>query len=156
MTLRDRLGLQRTASVLGKRVASVLLEQAMIMVRPNMSVLVVEDDKLLNWSLASSLSKWGFDVQGVFTGSEAITNIEKYGYDAVLLDYQLPDLDGLSVARQVRKSQPDAAILLLTAFQLNELPVDEGLIDDYFNKPLDLQQIHLTLKNLSKARRQGA
>jgi DNA-binding response OmpR family regulator len=123
---------------------------------PNMSVLVVEDDKLLNWSLASSLSKWGFNVQPVFNGSDAVSHLEKSGYDVVLLDYQLPDLDGLAVARLVRKTQPAAAIFLVTAFQLNELSVDAGLIDDYFNKPLDLQQIHLALKNLSKARRQGA
>ncbi len=120
-----------------------------------MSVLVVEDDKLLNWSLASSLSKWGFSVQPAFTGNDAVSFIEKSGYDAVLLDYQLPDLDGLSVARLVRKTQPDAVIFLVTAFQLNELAVDAGLIDDYFNKPLDLQQIHLALKNLSKAPREG-
>jgi two-component system response regulator VanR len=121
-----------------------------------MSVLVVEDDKLLNWSLVSSLSKWGFNVEPVFTGTDAVSHLEKSGYDVVLLDYQLPDLDGLSVARLVRKTQPDAVIFLVTAFQLNELSVDEGLIDDYFNKPLDLQEIHLALKNLSKARRQGA
>ncbi len=120
-----------------------------------MAVLIVEDDKLLNWSLASSLSKWGFSVQPVFNGHDAVSELEKAGYDAVLLDYQLPDLDGLAVARLVRKTQPSAVIFLVTAFQLSELPVDEGLIDDYFNKPLDLQQIHLALKNLAKARRQG-
>ena len=121
-----------------------------------MTVLVVEDDKLLNWSLASSLSKWGFNVQPVFNGNDAVSQLGKSGFDVVLLDYQLPDLDGLSVARQVRKTQPDAVIFLVTAFQLNELPVDVGLIDDYFNKPLDLQQIHLALNNLSNSRRQGA
>ncbi|HYK89369.1 MAG TPA: response regulator [Acidobacteriota bacterium] len=124
--------------------------------RVNMSVLVVEDDKLLNWSLVSSLSKWGFNVQPAFTGNDAVSFLEKTGYDVVLLDYQLPDLDGLAVARLVRKTYPDAVIFLVTAFQLNELPIDAGLIDDYFNKPLDLQQIHLALKNLSPARRQGA
>ncbi len=121
-----------------------------------MSVLVVEDDKLLNWSLVSSLSKWGFSVDPAFNGNDALAHLEKSGYDAVLLDYQLPDLDGLTVARLVRKTQPGTAIFLVTAFQLNELPVDPGLIDDYFNKPLDLQQIHLALKNLFKARQQGA
>ncbi len=121
-----------------------------------MSVLVVEDDKLLNWSLASCLSKWGYNVHPVFNGNDAVAELRKSGYDAVLLDYQLPDLDGLAVARLARKAHPDAAIFLVTAFQLNELPVDAGLIDDYFNKPLDLQQIRLALKNLSKARQQGA
>jgi DNA-binding response OmpR family regulator len=111
-----------------------------------MNALVVEDDKLLNWSLTSSLSKWGFGVQTVFTGSEALSQIEKSGFDVILLDYRLPDLDGLEIAKLIRERQPNAVIFLLTAFQLNELPLNSGLIDSYFNKPLDLQQLHLALK----------
>jgi DNA-binding response OmpR family regulator len=120
--------------------------------REDLNVLVVEDEKLLNWSLSSSLSKWGFDVQPVFTGSEALAQIENSGFDVVLLDYRLPDLDGLVVARTVREKQPDAVIFLLTAFQLNELPVDAGLIDSYFNKPLDLQQLHQALEEIPRLR----
>jgi DNA-binding response OmpR family regulator len=107
----------------------------------DMNALVVEDEKLLNWSLASSLAKWGFDVQHVFTGNDALAKIEKSGFDVVLLDYRLPDVDGLSIARQLRNRQPGTVIFLLTAFQLSELPVDAGLIDSYFNKPLDLQHL---------------
>ena len=122
------------------------------MEREDMNVMVVEDDKLLNWSLASSLSKWGFEVRPVFTGHEALAQIEKSGFDVVLLDYRLPDLDGLAIARTVRERQPDAVIFLLTAFQLNELPVDAGLIDSYFNKPLDLQQLHQALEEIPRLR----
>ncbi len=118
------------------------------MPKPNVSVLVVEDEKLLNWSLAKSLSKWGFDVRPVFTGHEAVAQIENSWFDVVLLDYQLPDLDGLELARRVRVAQPNAAIFLVTAFQLNELTVDTGLIDAYFNKPLDFQQLHKALKKV--------
>ncbi len=120
--------------------------------KEDMNVLVVEDEKLLNWSLASSLSKWGFEVQPVFTGNDALAQIEKSGFDIVLLDYRLPDLDGLAIARLVRKRQPEAVIFLLTAFQLNELPVDAGLIDSYFNKPLDFQQLHQAIKEIPKRR----
>jgi len=98
------------------------------------------------------LSKWGFDVQPVFTGTEALAQIEKLGFDVVLLDYRLPDLDGLSLARMVRERQPDAVIFLLTAFQLNELPMNAGLIDNYFNKPLDLQQLHQALEEVPRLR----
>jgi DNA-binding response OmpR family regulator len=118
----------------------------------DMNVLVVEDEKLLNWSLASSLSKWGFDVRHVFTGNDALKEIERSGYDIVLLDYRLPDVDGLSVARQLRTKQPNAVIFLLTAFQLNELPADTSLIDSYFNKPLDLQQLHQALEEVPRRR----
>ncbi len=122
------------------------------MEREDINVLVVEDEKLLNWSLASSLSKWGFDVRPVFTGNEALAQIENSGFDVVLLDYRLPDLDGLAIARTIREKQPDAVIFLLTAFQLNELPIDAGLIDSYFNKPLDLQQLHQALEEIPRLR----
>ncbi len=117
-----------------------------------MNVLVVEDEKLFNWSLASSLSKWGFEVHPVFTGGDALAQIEKSGFDIVLLDYQLPDVDGLAVARLVRKRQPGAVIFLVTAFQLGDLSVDAGLIDNYFNKPLDFQQLHQALTKVPRAR----
>ncbi len=113
------------------------------------SILVVEDERLLNWSLAESLSKWGFDVHAVFTGHEALARLEKSGFGVVLLDYQLPDVDGLQVARCIRKVQPDAIIFLVTAFQLSELAVDAGLIDVYFNKPLDFQQLRQALAKFS-------
>ena len=126
------------------------------MAKPRITVLVVEDEKLLNWSLAKSLSKWGFEVRPVFTGNEAVAQIENSWFDVVLLDYHLPDVDGLVIARRVRAIQPNAVIFLVTAFQLNELTVDSGLIDAYFNKPLDLQQLHQTLKQVPKCHASGA
>jgi DNA-binding response OmpR family regulator len=121
------------------------------MQKPEINVLVVEDEKLLNWSLASSLSKWGFDVQPVFTGKDAMALLEKALFDVILLDYQLPDLDGLAVARAVRNKQPNAVIFLVTAFQLNELALDSGLIDIYFNKPLDFQQLRQALVTCARS-----
>ena len=46
------------------------------------------------------------------------------------------------MARRVCKMQPNAVIFLVTAFRLNELPANASLIDAYFNKPLDLHEIH--------------
>ena len=123
------------------------------MEREDLSALVVEDEKLLNWSLVSSLSKWGFEVRPAFSGSDALAQIEKSGFDIVLLDYRLPDLDGLEIAKLIRRKQPHAVIFLLTAFQLNELSVDAGLIDRYFNKPLDLQLLHGALNNIPRLQR---
>lgn len=114
------------------------------------SVLVVEDEKLLSWSLARCLCKWGFHVQPVSTGRGAVEAIRESPFDIILLDYQLPDLDGLEVAKRIRRTQPNAIIFLVTAFQLNELNVAGGLIDAYFNKPLDLQQLRLALNKIWK------
>jgi DNA-binding response OmpR family regulator len=110
-------------------------------------VLLVEDEKLLNWSLEKFLSNCGFHVQSVLTGSDAMRQVETSKFDLILLDYQLPDLDGLQVAHCVRNRHPQSVIFLLTAFQLNELPIVSGLIDAYFNKPVDFQQLHQALTN---------
>jgi two-component system, OmpR family, response regulator len=121
----------------------------------DINVLLVEDEKLLNWSLSSSLAKWGFAVQPVFTGNDAVAQFERSGFDVVLLDYRLPDVDGLAVARLMRERRPAAKIFLLTSFQLNELSPDAGLIDNYFNKPLDLQQLHKALAEIKPGDRAG-
>jgi DNA-binding response OmpR family regulator len=121
-----------------------------MMTKTDLTILVVEDEKLMNWSLAKSISNWGFDVRPVFTGNEAMAQLEKSGFDVILLDYQLPDFDGLQVARCIRKAQPNAVIFLVTAFQLSELAVEAGLIDAYFNKPLDFQQLHQALINVPR------
>ncbi len=111
-----------------------------------MHVLVVEDEKLMNWSLERFLTAWGFDVCPVFSGKEAVDTVQKSGFDVILLDYQLPDLNGLEVAKQIRQTQPHAWIVLITAFQLGELKLDDGLIDGYLNKPVDMQQLRQTLR----------
>jgi two-component system OmpR family response regulator len=116
------------------------------MTKADPTALVVEDEKLQSWSLAKSLAKWGYEVSPVFTGRDAVATAEKSDYSVIILDYQLPDFDGLEVARRVRKFRPNAVIFLVTAFQLSELPMQSGLIDAYFNKPLDLQQLHQALK----------
>jgi DNA-binding response OmpR family regulator len=142
------------ACTLGNGVASFQNRDSGIMKNSDLCALLVEDEKLLNWSLAKSLDKWGFDVHPVSTGHEAVEQIEHAGFDIILLDYQLPDVDGLAIARLARSCQPDAVIFLLTAFQLSELPVEAGLIDEYFNKPLDLQQLHQALDKISALRAQ--
>jgi DNA-binding response OmpR family regulator len=119
------------------------------------NVLIVEDEKLLNWSLVKSLSKWGFNASPVFSAAEAMAELQRSFFDIVLLDYQLPDRDGLEVARHIRSIHPRSAIFLVTAFQLNELAVDSGLIDAYFNKPLDLQQLREALRELPQCQVAG-
>ena len=115
-----------------------------------MNVLLVEDEKLMNWSLAKCLSRWGFEVSPVFTGHDALGKLQTDRYDIVVLDYQLPDLNGLEVARQVREAQPEAFVLLVTAFQLGELKMEAGLIDGYLNKPVDMQQLYQTVGHFAK------
>ena len=117
-----------------------------------MNALVVEDEKLMNWSLTRSLDKWGFNTRSVYSAQEALEALQSIHFDVVLLDYQLPDQNGLEVARTVRAKLPSAQIYVITAFQLSELPLGGGLVDGYFNKPVDFRMLHAALESAGNRR----
>jgi DNA-binding response OmpR family regulator len=119
---------------------------------PNPHVLVVEDDKLVSWSLSRLLTKWGFQVDPVSTGRDAVERC-RAGYDIVLLDYQLPDVDGLEVARSMRAALPGLVIILMTALDRDELTIPDGLIDVYFNKPVAFEALRRVMARYQGVRR---
>jgi len=110
------------------------------------TVLVVDDEQLIRWSLAERLNADGLTVVEAGTAQEAL---ERFGPDTdlVLLDYRLPDADGLRVLRKMKSTQPDVPIILLTAFSSIETAVEamkQGAYH-YANKPFNLDEIALVV-----------
>jgi two-component system repressor protein LuxO len=100
-------------------------------------VLLVEDNVdhalLAQNGLPSDL---GFDVTHVRTGAEAIDAVRQEGYDVYLLDYRLPDREGIEVCREIRDHAAEAVILLVTAVDREALVREafEAGADDYVVK----------------------
>src|SRR6188768_2931337 len=90
---------------------------------PNATILVVDDESLIRWSLAERLRADGHDVIEAGTAAEAIDRAE-HGVDLVLLDYKLPDDDGLVVLRKLRDLDPDTVVVMLTAHKAVEVVVE--------------------------------
>lgn len=108
-----------------------------------MKVLVVEDDKKLSRFLERVLTEEGYEVDLAITGTEALEKANGDGYDVVLLDWMLPEVDGLTICRQLRANGSLAPVLMLTARGETHDRV-EGLnsgADDYLVKPFEVEEL---------------
>jgi len=114
---------------------------------PAPTILVVDDEQLIRWSLKDRLSSEGFRVIEADTAASAIARGEE-GVDLVLLDYKLPDGDGLQVLKKLKERDPDILVILLTAFSSIETAVEAMKHGAYHfaNKPFNLDEIVLLVE----------
>ncbi|MBX3205675.1 MAG: response regulator transcription factor [Labilithrix sp.] len=117
-----------------------------------MKLLVVEDNPKVASFLVRALTEEGHVVDQLGDGRSALEQIELVPYDAVLLDWMLPGLDGLSVCRAARDRGVRTPILILTARgEVGEkiLGLDAGA-DDYLPKPFDLGELLARVRALGR------
>ena len=106
------------------------------------TILVVDDEKLIRWSLSERLTAEGYHVIEADTVASAMAAAE-HGVDLVLLDYRLPDGDGMTVLKSVKERDPDTLVILLTAYTGVDVAVEamkQGAFH-YLNKPFNLDEI---------------
>ncbi|HEY7257679.1 MAG TPA: response regulator transcription factor [Gaiellales bacterium] len=119
---------------------------------PSQRVLVVEDDPAIARLLEVELSEAGYAVELAGTGADGLAAIERDEPAIVLLDVRLPDIDGLSVCRQARRSGHGMPILMLTALDRvgdRVLGLDAGA-DDYLAKPFAIEELLARLRALAR------
>ena len=106
-------------------------------------LLVVDDEDLIRWSLARRLREDGHDVLEAATAAEALERGDQA--DLVLLDYKLPDGDGIAVLKRLRENDPDILVIMLTAHSGVETVVEAMRAGafDYATKPFELEDIAL-------------
>ena len=116
-----------------------------------MKLLVVEDDPVIRTSLRDMVEAWGYACDDTGDGEAAWDMVRACPYDLILLDLNLPGLDGLSVCRRIRERRgPQPLILMLTARDTSGDRVtglDQGA-DDYVVKPFDPDVLRAQVKAL--------
>ncbi len=117
-----------------------------------MQILLVEDDRPLAASLQKALLKSGYASNHVETGKAALHTLQVEKPDILILDIGLPDTDGISILRTLRKTDKELPVLLLTARDSVEDKVqglDSGA-DDYLAKPFEMTELLARLRVLGR------
>lgn len=118
-------------------------------------VAVVEDETLIRTMLQINLEGEGYEVV-TFTNGEEFLATGRFGYDAVLLDINLPGISGPEILRQIREQSQTTPVMMVTAFDQLDYKVEtfEGGADDYLTKPFEMTELLLRIKALIR-RSQG-
>jgi len=115
---------------------------------PNVKILLVEDNTINQEVATAILSDTQMTIDIANNGVEAIKKIEKFSYDLVLMDIQMPEMDGLSATKIIRKSTKSLPIIAMTAHALQK-DKDECMavgMNDYIAKPFVVEELFATLK----------
>ena len=120
-----------------------------------MRILIVEDDTILADGLAHTLRSLGHVVECMATGAEADAALGVEEYDFVILDIELPLMDGFEVLRRLRKRKATVPVLILTARDSVHDRI-EGLdigADDYLTKPFEMGEFEARIRALVRRAR---
>jgi two-component system NtrC family response regulator len=112
------------------------------------SILVVEDEDSQRSLLAGLLRKEGYTVGEAGNGRDAIESFKNDVFEIVLLDYRLPDTDGLTLLNKFKEINPEAEVIMVTAFGSIENAVGalKSGASEYLTKPIDLDDLLFKIK----------
>src|SRR5499426_2039088 len=112
-------------------------------------ILIVDDEPMIRWTLNEALRGWEYDTVEAGTVAGALASFEADRPAAVLLDINLPDGSGLDALRQIKKRQPQAVVIMITANVLLEdtIAALRGGAYDFVGKPANLNELQVTIRN---------
>ena len=108
-------------------------------------ILIVDDDYDIRNILSRYLLIQGFEVETADNGLEALEIFNEMYFDAVLTDFQMPGMDGIKLADQIRKHDPKKLIIMITSNKLMNSQEKE-LVDYVVEKPFELNEIYTILQ----------
>lgn len=112
------------------------------------SILIVDDDEVMQETLSDVLRKRGYEVYSVHSGNSALSVIKKNVIDLILLDMRLPDIDGLDVLKKIKEFDTEILVIMMTAYSDVQTAVSamKSGAYDYINKPFELEELKLLIE----------
>ncbi len=111
-------------------------------------ILVVDDDKLIRWSLKEIFSQEGYVVDAVATAKDALKQSKNITYELIFSDLEISDESGIEMLRKARAFQPDAKIIILSALTKQQIEPKLGNLSIFsiIEKPFRSEQIKTIVK----------
>lgn len=121
----------------------------------NGTILVVDDEYLIRWSLQQKLVEHGFQVFVAASAEEALSVLDREGPDLILLDIQLPGMSGMDLLCTIKEDRPECAVVMITATAEINVAV-KAMKDgayDYIPKPFNLDEVMVVVEKVLETRR---
>jgi len=116
------------------------------------SILIVEDEETQRTLLEGLLNKEGYKATGAGDGKTALQLVKNDTFEIVLLDYKLPDMDGLSILEKIKELNPEIEVIMITAFGSVENAVTalKAGAFEYLTKPIDLDDLLFKIRKVEE------
>ncbi len=116
-------------------------------------ILVVDDEKLIRWSLEQNLTKEGYEVVSAEYGREALSRVQSEIVDLVLLDVRLPDVSGVDVLKDIKKVNKDIPVIMITADDAvgTAITCMKAGAYDYVIKPFNFEELKIVVEKSREA-----
>lgn len=115
-----------------------------------LKVLVCDDDAVTRGLFSENLRKISCHVDCINNGKELIDRLSLEDYDLIFLDILLPCKDGISLLREVKENKPETAVIMITAYTVEENRAKEIGAMDYLYKPFDWDKIYWIIDKVKK------
>jgi two-component system response regulator AtoC len=122
---------------------------------PKETILVVDDERLVRWSLQQKLEQWGYHVSLAEDGATALGRVQLDNPDLITLDVKLPDMTGIEVLSELRKRNVQVPVIVITAFGVVDDAVRSLKLGayDFIEKPINFEKLENSLRNAFETRR---
>ncbi len=112
-------------------------------------ILVVDDDKLIRWSLKEIFTQEGYTVDAVATAKDALKRAKNITYELIFSDLEINDENGIEMLRKARAFQPEAKIIIISALTKQQIEPKLGSLSIFsiIEKPFKSEQIRALVKN---------
>ncbi len=117
-----------------------------------MNILIVEDEDILRISIGDDLKEAGFDVSLSKSPMLALNLLDKETYDVAILDYKMPEMNGIELLKRIRHKQSECVVIIMTAYGTIQNAVEAMKIGayDFITKPFSNKELILTLNRIAE------